>query len=64
MVFQWVQFSFNPEPLGTFDLILGMDWLEAFSPMKIHWQEKWMSITYGASSVILQGLLPETSDYT
>lgn len=23
-------------PLGGFDLILGMDWLEAFSPMKVH----------------------------
>lgn len=34
-------------PLGTYDLIVGMDWLEAFSPMKVHWQEKWMSIPYG-----------------
>lgn len=23
-------------PLGIYDLILGMDWLEAFSPMKIN----------------------------
>jgi hypothetical protein len=27
-------------PLTTFDMILGMDWLEQYSPMKIHWLEK------------------------
>lgn len=43
-------------PLGSFDLILGMDWLEAFSPMKVHWQQKWMVISYGTESVLLQGL--------
>ena len=45
-------------PLQHFDLILGMDWLESFSPMKIHWKSKWMAIPYDASSVTLQGLLP------
>lgn len=24
-------------PLHTFDMILGMDWLERFRPMKVHW---------------------------
>lgn len=40
-------------PLSSFDLIIGMDWLEAFSPMKVHWAEKWMSIPYGSGSVTL-----------
>lgn len=24
-------------PIGTYDMIVGMDWLQAFSPMKVHW---------------------------
>jgi hypothetical protein len=46
-------------PLGGFDMILGMDWLEAFSPMKVHWANKWISIPYGDRQILLQGLLPE-----
>ena len=45
-------------PLQHFDLILGMDWLESFSPMKVHWKFKWMTIPYSSSSVTLQGILP------
>jgi hypothetical protein len=26
------------------EMILGMDWLERFSPMQVHWQQKWLSI--------------------
>lgn len=25
--------------LGTYDLVLGLDWLEQFSPMKVHWKQ-------------------------
>ena len=46
-------------PLQHFDLILGMDWLESFSPMRVHWKSKWMSIPYGNSTVLLQGILPD-----
>lgn len=46
--------------LGSYDMIVGMDWLEAFSPMKVDWRHKWMSIPYGQSSVVLQGLLPDS----
>ncbi|CAO1939527.1 unnamed protein product [Urochloa humidicola] len=46
-------------PLQHFDCILGMDWLELFSPMKVHWKLKWMSIPYEGGSVLLQGLLPD-----
>ena len=33
--------------LGSYDMIVGMDWLEAFSPMRVDWQHKWMNIPYG-----------------
>ena len=44
-------------PLQHFDLILGMDWLESFSPMKVHWKLKWLSIPYQNSTILLQGIL-------
>jgi len=34
--------------LGSYDMIIGMDWLEAFSPMKVHWLQKWICIPYGS----------------
>jgi hypothetical protein len=30
-----------------------MDWLEVFSPMQIHWQEKWISIPFQGVQTIL-----------
>lgn len=42
-------------PLSSYNMIVGMDWLEAFSPMKVHWRDKWMSIAYGNGNVLLQG---------
>jgi hypothetical protein len=42
-------------PLQTYDAVLGMDWLEQFSPMKINWIEKWLSIPYKGHTVVLQG---------
>lgn len=43
-------------PLHHYDLILGMDWLECFSPMKVHWKLKWMAIPYQNSTVVLNGI--------
>ncbi|XP_020401789.1 uncharacterized protein [Zea mays] len=43
-------------PLQKYDLILGMDWLEKFSPMMVHWAEKWLMIPYNGSTVKLFGL--------
>lgn len=45
--------------LSSYDMILGLDWLEQFSPMKVHWKHKWMVIPYKDSSVTLFGLLPD-----
>lgn len=39
-------------------MIVGMDWLQAYSPMKIHWLQKWLSIPYQGKMVLLQGVLP------
>ena len=45
--------------LGNFDAILGMDWLEAYSPMQVHWALKWLAIPYDGKTQVLQGLLPD-----
>lgn len=39
-----------------YDMILGIDWLEAHSPMKIDWLHKWMVITVKGTQVHLYGL--------
>jgi len=51
-------------PLQHFDLILGMDWLESFSPMKVHWKLKWLSIPYQNSTILLQGILHQVPPLT
>jgi hypothetical protein len=35
-------------PLTAFDMIPGMDWLEQYSPMKIHWLDKWIQFPYAS----------------
>ncbi|CAD6254940.1 unnamed protein product [Miscanthus lutarioriparius] len=42
--------------LESYDLILGIDSLELYSPMEVHWQAKWLSIPYKGDTVVLQGL--------
>ncbi|WVZ49084.1 hypothetical protein U9M48_000465 [Paspalum notatum var. saurae] len=42
------------------DMIIGMDWLEQFSPMKVHWALKWLQIPVGGQTIQLQGLVPES----
>ena len=49
-------------PLTAYDIIIGMDWLEAFSPMTVHWQQKWLQIPYQGKMVLLQGELPVQLD--
>jgi hypothetical protein len=41
--------------LPSYDLILGMDWLEKFSPMRVDWKDKWMIIQFQGTPVLLQG---------
>lgn len=42
-------------PLSTYDVVIGMDWLEKFSPMKINWKDKWISLPYQGNLICLQG---------
>jgi hypothetical protein len=58
---QGLQFysDFKVLHLQQFDVILGYDWLEQFSPMKIHWTAKWVSIPYESRTVVIQGVLSE-----
>lgn len=36
-------------------MILGLDWLGSFSPMKVHWKDRWMRIPYQGSTTLLCG---------
>jgi hypothetical protein len=45
--------------IPAYDTILGLDWLESFSPMKVHGQQRWMAIPYQNSTAVLYGTLPE-----
>lgn len=47
-------------PLSSYDLIVGMDWLEMFNPMKVHWAHKWISIPFNGTSILLQGITDKT----
>ncbi|CAD6238507.1 unnamed protein product [Miscanthus lutarioriparius] len=42
-------------PLSSYDMILGLDWLASFSPMQVHWAQKWISIPYEGATAILLG---------
>jgi hypothetical protein len=44
-------------------MVVGMEWLERFSPMQIHWAQKWLTMPYGSTYITLQGLLPDNLDY-
>jgi hypothetical protein len=45
-------------PLPYYDLIIGLDWLEVHSPMKIDWLHKWMVINLNGEEVHLHGFQP------
>jgi hypothetical protein len=53
--------TFKILPLQCYDAILGMEWLEAFSPMQIQWKEKWLSFQLQNSTVKLRGIPDGTS---
>jgi hypothetical protein len=43
-------------PLGSYDLILGMDWLGNHSPMWIHWQRHRLRFTHNGKRITLTGV--------
>jgi len=57
------RYSFHSDmkvlPLSSYDMILGLDWLESFSPMKVHWKHKWLTVPYGDSTATLFGIMDE-----
>jgi hypothetical protein len=59
-------YSFQSElrvlPLAAYDVIIGMDWLEQHSPMKVHWKDKWMEIPYHGQTIVLRGEAPPPAD--
>lgn len=48
--------NFKLLQLGSYDAILGMDWLSQFSPMHIDWVNKWMEFQHLNQSVKLLGI--------
>lgn len=51
-------------PLGSYDGILGLDWLIQLGPMQVDWGQKWMAFPYHGQQVLLQGVLPAELAYT
>lgn len=49
-------------PLHSYDIILGMDWLQPFSPMKIDWRQRWLTIPYQGRSISLHDVSAQGSD--
>lgn len=57
----WIQgCSFRTEfrvlQLGGYDAILGMDWLEQFSPMKVDWVQKWLEFPLARRLIRIEGI--------
>lgn len=52
------QSSLKSIPPQQYDLIVGMDLLESFSPMKVDWKKKWMAIPFHDTTAFLQGQQP------
>jgi hypothetical protein len=57
------QSDFRVLPLGSFDVVVVMDWLATYSPMQVHWQEKWLNIPYKGQLTVLQGLPTSTPEH-
>jgi len=45
-------------PLHCYDIILGIDWLEQYSPMEIHWKNKLLSFEFQGHPIQLVGIQP------
>jgi hypothetical protein len=48
--------TFKVLELQHYDMIVGMDWLSAYSPMTVHWADRWLSIPHGRTFVKLYGV--------
>jgi hypothetical protein len=43
-------------------MVIGMDWLEKHSPMRVHWAQKWLTNPYHNNQLTLQGIIPGVLD--
>ena len=59
--FKATHFSHNAKvlPLGRYDMVLGMDWLEKFRPMKCDWLQKRIEFDYQDKLIKWQDVLPQ-----
>ena len=48
--------------IGTYDGIMGMDWLAQHSPMTCHWQDKFVSFLHDNEQVTLRGVKPKATE--
>lgn len=55
--------DFKLIPLGSYDIILGMDWLQQHSPMQIDWIQKWVEFQYQNQLIRLHGIKKQSSTY-
>ena len=60
--FEWAvqghtfQHTINVLPLGGYDMILGKDWLDTFSPMWVHWKRQILRFTHKGQRITLHGV--------
>jgi hypothetical protein len=50
--------------LNHYDMIIGYDWLEEFSPMRLHWRDKWMTIPYQTGTMVIHGVSSSSDHIT
>ncbi|CAD6220663.1 unnamed protein product [Miscanthus lutarioriparius] len=50
--------TFKIIPRNSYDIILGMDWLQQNNPMQVHWQDKWLQFSHVHQ---LQALIKDNS---
>jgi len=53
--------DFKVLPLGSYDIILGYDWLTQHSPTKVHWSDQTMSFERAGKKVNLKGVRPDVT---
>jgi hypothetical protein len=60
--FEWAvqghsfQYSMNVLALNCYDMILGKDWLDNYSPMWVHWKRQILRFTHKKRRITLRGL--------
>jgi hypothetical protein len=47
--------DFKVLDLGSYDGIIGLDWLGKYSPMVTHWDQGWIAVAKEGQLVVLQG---------